>query len=264
MRNRLCLSSIVGLFATLIEFDRIRKDRSPTGSGRAWYYYIEQFPLMPLLGLLNTCTRLAAYDNNPASPVAQYFKNATLFEASLEVIQAETQWMIERPDRLRAFSEVDPLYSNIDPKRSWKVYVLKWYDNIKPGARHQFPRLTKLLDGMPEVKSAMLSLLPPHSSIPTHSGISTLTLRYHLGIAIPGREGFDAPHIFVDGSRHFWREGHSMLFDDTYEHNVTNPSSGWRLVLFCDVLKDVRWPMRPINQFITDHVVRWTGAFADY
>ena len=39
----------------------------------------------------------------------------------------------------------------------------------------------------------------------------------------------------VGGERHDWREGHAVVFDDTYEHEAWNRGSRTRVVLIVDV-----------------------------
>jgi beta-hydroxylase len=44
-----------------------------------------------------------------------------------------------------------------------------------------------------------------------------------------------------------WREGESLVFDDTYEHEAWNDTDETRVVLFVDVIRPLRQPMRSIN-----------------
>ena len=44
-----------------------------------------------------------------------------------------------------------------------------------------------------------------------------------------------------------WREGGSLVFDDTYEHEAWNETDETRVVLFLDVVRPLRQPMRAVN-----------------
>ena len=44
-----------------------------------------------------------------------------------------------------------------------------------------------------------------------------------------------------------WQEGRSLVLDDTYEHEAWNETDETRVVLFLDVVRPLRQPMRSIN-----------------
>ncbi len=117
----------------------------------------------------------------------------------------------------------------------WKKFYIKWYGEVLPDARAACPETCALLDRLPEVHLAMFSILGPGAVIPPHTGPFKGCLRYHLGLECPpgGAEG--PATITVDGEDYSWREGEDVLFDDTYLHEVRNPTEGTRVVLFCDV-----------------------------
>jgi beta-hydroxylase len=50
-------------------------------------------------------------------------------------------------------------------------------------------------------------------------------------------------------TRH-WSEGRSLVFDDTYIHQVWNDTDEYRAILFVDFLRPLRPPMRQINEAI--------------
>ncbi len=45
-----------------------------------------------------------------------------------------------------------------------------------------------------------------------------------------------------------WKVGASLLFDDTFEHEVDNDSAYERVVLFIDVLRPLHFPMQYLNR----------------
>ena len=50
---------------------------------------------------------------------------------------------------------------------------------------------------------------------------------------------------------HVWEEGKSILFDDSWNHEVTNHSSDLRVVLIVDVLRPMIWPLHALNRLLT-------------
>ncbi|MCV7061814.1 aspartyl/asparaginyl beta-hydroxylase domain-containing protein [Mycolicibacterium vaccae] len=47
--------------------------------------------------------------------------------------------------------------------------------------------------------------------------------------------------IRVGSSTQHWRKGRSMVFDDTFEHEVWNDSEETRVVLFVDFIRELPW-----------------------
>ena len=45
-----------------------------------------------------------------------------------------------------------------------------------------------------------------------------------------------------------WREGKSLVFDDTYEHEAWNETDATRVVLFLDVVRPLRQPMQRVQR----------------
>ena len=70
-------------------------------------------------------------------------------------------------------------------------------------------------------------------------------LRYHLALKIP--EPREACRLRVGGEYANWDEGKSLLFDDSYEHEAWNDTDGERVVLFMDVVRPLKSPVRQVN-----------------
>lgn len=78
--------------------------------------------------------------------------------------------------------------------------------------------------------NAMFSLLAPHTVIPAHVGINNARLVCHLPLVVPPGCWFR-----VGGETRDWREGEAFVFDDTVEHEASNPSDHLRVVLIFDL-----------------------------
>jgi beta-hydroxylase len=84
----------------------------------------------------------------------------------------------------------------------------------------------------------MFAELPPGAKLNPHRDPYAGSLRYHLGLATPND---DRCFIEVDGQRHSWRDGQSVIFDETYIHWAVNGSEVDRVILFCDIERPMRF-----------------------
>ena len=73
-------------------------------------------------------------------------------------------------------------------------------------------------------------------------------LRYHLGLIIP--EPKEKCRIRVHDQFNEWDEGKSLIFDDTYEHEVWNDTDGYRVVLFVDFVRPIKSPFSLLNKLM--------------
>jgi aspartyl/asparaginyl beta-hydroxylase (cupin superfamily) len=73
-------------------------------------------------------------------------------------------------------------------------------------------------------------------------------LRYHLGLIVP--EDAESCRIRVGEDICHWEEGKSMVFDDTFNHEVWNDTDDTRVVLFVDVMRPLPFPESLINRLI--------------
>ena len=173
------------------------------------------------------------------------------------------EWEAVRDEALRVCQE--GLASKIRGDRyfrriaddKWKKFYLKWYGDILPEARELCPKTCALLDRLPDVHLAMFSILEPGSVIPPHGGPFKGCLRYHLGLQCPADRGAT---IKVDGKPYSWADGEDVLFDDTYIHEVENPTDETRIILFCDVERKLDTPQA---QAVNHWVCQKLGPFSN-
>ena len=93
---------------------------------------------------------------------------------------------------------------------------------------------------IPGMTTAMFSILSPRKHILDHRGPYKGVLRYHLGLIVP--EDAERCRIRVGEDVRHWEEGKSMIFDDTFNHEVWNDTDETRVVLFVDVLRPLPFP----------------------
>jgi len=87
--------------------------------------------------------------------------------------------------------------------------------------------LIRVRDHGPEV---LFSVFTPGTHLLPHRGVTNARAVSHLPLTVPG----DCA-LKVGGEEHVWREGRTVIFDDTYEHEAWNRSREVRVVLIADV-----------------------------
>ncbi len=118
-------------------------------------------------------------------------------------------------------------------KYGWSKFYLTWYGgHTHNSALKHCPKTIKLLKKCKSVNGSMFTLLPPGSKLTRHLDPSACSLRYHLGLQTPNS---DDCFINIDGTPYSWRDGETLIFDETYLHYVRNNSDDSRLILMCDV-----------------------------
>jgi beta-hydroxylase len=172
-----------------------------------------------------------------ALPVAQGIPEMRVLEENWEIIREEALAM-RNGGSIKASSQFNDVGFNSFFKSGWKRFYLKWYDEAHPSAAVLCPRTTELLRGIGTIKAAMFAELPPGSRLVRHRDPFAGSLRYHLGLWTPGVEGC---YIDVDGQRYHWRDGESVVFDETYIHYAENTTDHDRVILFCDIERPLKY-----------------------
>lgn len=179
---------------------------------------------------------------------AAQFPWVAKLEANWGAIREELDQVLEHREDLPNFQDISPDQKHLAKEDKWKTffffaYGLKSADNLA-----RCPRTAELLAGVPGAKTAFFSILSPHMHIPAHCGPYKGVIRYHLGLIVPKPE--EQCRIRVGETIAHWEEGRSLLFDDTFEHEVWNDTDGVRVVLFMDVLRPLPYLVGLLNRLI--------------
>lgn len=169
-------------------------------------------------------------------------------EANWHVIRAELDRVMEDRDALPNFQDISKDQIEITDDDRWKTFFLFGYGFRAKLNTEMCPRTTALMEQIPGMTTAMFSILSPRKHILDHRGPYKGVLRYHLGLIVPQ----DAPACRIrvgDDIRH-WQEGASLVFDDTFNHEVWNDTDETRVVLFVDVLRPLPFPESLINRLV--------------
>ena len=169
-------------------------------------------------------------------------------EASWEVIREEAERLLDVQAELANFQDISKDQIEITDDDRWKTFFLYGYGFEAKLGVEMCPRTAALMREIPGMTTAMISILSPHKHILDHRGPYKGVLRYHLGLIVP--EDAEACRIRVGGDVRHWEEGKSMVFDDTFNHEVWNDTDETRVVLFVDVLRPLPFPESAINRAI--------------
>jgi len=83
--------------------------------------------------------------------------------------------------------------------------------------------------GAPPGGLGYFSILHPRVHVAPHCGPTNTRIRTHLGLCVPRGAA-----MRVGTEMRFWQEGKCLVFDDSWEHEVNNPSDSIRAVLLID------------------------------
>jgi beta-hydroxylase len=174
-------------------------------------------------------------------------------EADWKAIRDEARALLRERGQIPSFHEIapgnTPRAMTTDGKwKKWKSYWLYAYGRKFAENCRRCPETTRLIDTIPGIKTAFFSILAPRAHIPEHTGPYGGVLRYHLGLIVPRQK--EACRIRVDSDVVHWEEGRSIVFDDTYPHEVWNDTDEERVVLFVDFARPLPFPVSGLNDAV--------------
>jgi aspartate beta-hydroxylase len=194
----------------------------------------------------------------PILPAAQYFPNAKRFTERWDGIRREALMVAAGLNDVPRFHDIMPEQADISANdgRDWRTLIMKAYGVDVPENLRRCPTVASLVAQCPEVVSCLLSFLAPGKHIPVHRGPFRGILRFHLMLSMPNDEnGRPACVMDIDGTQYRLADGESLLWDDTYPHEVWNRSDKIRAALLLDVWRpnmplDLRVLSRTIMAFV--------------
>jgi aspartyl/asparaginyl beta-hydroxylase (cupin superfamily) len=190
-------------------------------------------------------SRPAFYEIETVSPaLSQLYKHADVIKQELEKV------LLER-STIPRYHEVDQaqwrLSASDDAEANWRIFLL-YYLGRKPGLnRTKCPRTSELLDSIPGLFQAFFSILEGGKSVAAHRSSYFGYLRYHLALRVPVT---NPPSMRVKDRWVTWQEGAAFMFDDTWEHEVVNPSQEMRVVLIVDIFRPMGFLANALNHFV--------------
>ncbi|NCJ04945.1 aspartyl/asparaginyl beta-hydroxylase domain-containing protein [Synechococcales cyanobacterium C] len=175
----------------------------------------------------------------------EQFPWAETLEANWQVIRQELDQILEHTQALPNFQDIMPRQQEITQDDGWKTYFFCAFGFVAHKNCQRCPQTWELLRTIPDLKVAFFSILAPGKHIPEHYGKHKGLIRYHLALRVP--EPRSQCQIRIADHTLTWEEGKSLIFDDTYPHEVWNNTDGYRVVLFLDIARPMRFPLSLIN-----------------
>ncbi|QDX26561.1 aspartyl/asparaginyl beta-hydroxylase domain-containing protein [Sphingomonas suaedae] len=173
-------------------------------------------------------------------------------------------------DAAPSLAIVSPDHRAIAPINKWRSFFLWGYGYAIDENVARCPVTASLVRRIPGLNSAFFSILAPGTHIPPHRGVTKGLLTCHLGLIVP-RDGDVRMRVGDRVVR--WAEGETLLFDDTWDHEVWNDTGGTRVVLLIQLRRPLRQPGRwfadtvielirrsPFVQEARTNVARWNLA----
>ncbi len=198
-------------------------------------------PIERFIGRRSLVGDATFFDNNRFPWIAE-------IEANWQTIHEEAERLLEDRDDLANFQDISKDQIEITDDDRWKTFFLYGYGFEAKLGTEMCPRTAALMREIPGMTTAMFSILSPRKHILDHRGPYKGVLRYHLGLIVP--KDAEACRIRVGDDFRHWQEGKSMVFDDTFNHEVWNDTDETRVVLFVDMLRPLPTPWSQINRAI--------------
>jgi len=176
--------------------------------------------------------------NAPVLDVRDFPWTASL-RANWQAIRDEAMAVARHREAVPSLAAISPDHRAIAEMDKWRSFFLWGYsfpieDNIA-----QCPKTAAIVAQIPGLNSAFFSILAPGTHIPDHRGVTKGLITCHLGLIVP-RDGDVRMRV---GNRIVrWAEGQTLVFDDTYSHEVWNETGGTRVVLLIQFERPLRRP----------------------
>ena len=167
------------------------------------------------------------------------------------VVRQELDALLEQDHPIPRFRDVHRAFT---PVEAWRVHLFYAYGLRSERNCSACPETAALLDAIPDIHTAMFSILPPHTRLPRHVGIYAGVIRYHLGLRIPSPA--EQCGFWIGGTTVHWHEGQHFAFDNRTEHEAWNDSGELRAILMIDVVRPLPAWLRPLNRFVLNRIAR--------
>lgn len=169
-------------------------------------------------------------------------------EARWPEVRRELDGLMGQREAMPNFQDILREVSSIQKDDQWKTFFVKGVGmDCRENAR-RCPATMEVLALIPGCTTAFFSILSPGKHIPPHRGAWAGVLRLHLALLVP--QPAERCRIRIADELHTWQEGRCLVFDDTYNHQVWNDTDGYRVVLFVDFERPLRWPLAGFNRWL--------------
>ena len=204
--------------------------------------------------------KLPAFDRNFLGE----YPALRVLEDNYQVVREECLALLERRHDIPNVDSLSATYTSAGIHAiAWKSFMFKSGRFIDENCVLA-PKTAALLRRIPNVYTAFFSILDPHQHIKPHWGYWKGFVRYHLGVVIPENNRDQLCWLRINaqpeaqdrsrreeienGEKYYWKNGASVMFDDTFLHDAANESGEVRVVLFLDVARKMPWHLSLANR----------------
>jgi ornithine lipid ester-linked acyl 2-hydroxylase len=188
------------------------------------------------------------------------FTWTTKLENNWQIIRKELDVILKFTNQLPSLHDISQCDYGLSHDNQWKTYFLYGY-GIKMHQNCQYcPATTQLIESVPGMRTAFFSILLPGKHIPEHRGPYKGVLRYQLALKVP--ENRENCRIRVGNEFACWLEGKSMMFDDSFPHEIWNSTDEIRVILFMDIVRPCKFPVSLLNHLLI-YLIRWSPFIQD-
>lgn len=158
-------------------------------------------------------------------------------EARAPAIRRELEAVLAYREAIPPLASISPDHRRIAPPGTWKSFFLHGYGYKVEENCARCPVTSAAVERIPGLNSAFFSILEPGAHIPRHRGVTKAILTAHLGLIVP--EPREQCRMTVEQETLLWEEGRTLVFDDTFHHEVWNDTNGLRAVLLIQFRRPV-------------------------
>lgn len=176
--------------------------------------------------------------NVPVLDVRDFAWTAVLRD-NWHAIRAEAEQVALREAAVPSLATISPDHRSIAEVGKWRSFFLFGYGYAIEENLARCPRTAEAIAQIPGLNSAFFSILAPGTHIPDHRGVTKGLITCHLGLVVP-KDGDVRMRVKDRIVR--WAEGETLVFDDTYRHEVWNDTNGTRVVLLIQFERPLRQP----------------------
>jgi beta-hydroxylase len=207
--------------------------------------------------------------NDPVLDVRDFAWTQVLRE-NWEAIRDEARAVALVGHAAPSLATISPDHRSIAEVDKWRSFFLWGYGYPIEDNLARCPRTRAAIERIPGLNSAFFSILAPGTHIPDHRGVTKGLITCHLGLIVP-RDG--DVRMRVDDRIVRWAEGETLVFDDTYQHEVWNDTDGTRVVLLVQFERPLKQPGKwfadlflgfvkrsAFVQEARDNVAKWNAA----
>lgn len=207
--------------------------------------------------------------NDPVLDVRDFAWTQILRE-NWEAIRDEARAVALVGHAAPSLATISPDHRSIAEVDKWRSFFLWGYGYPIEDNLARCPRTKAAIERIPGLNSAFFSILAPGTHIPDHRGVTKGLITCHLGLIVP-RDG--DVRMRVDDRIVRWAEGETLVFDDTYQHEVWNDTDGTRVVLLIQFERPLKQPGKwfadlflgfvkrsAFVQEARDNVAKWNAA----